>query len=83
MSTVEGFDLHVYCDALDCTARDGFSGRDRADAVRRAKRSGWHISNKASANAVIGGKAAACPKHNPYRVAPQAPAFPSTTRAFE
>lgn len=61
MSTVEGFDLHVYCDGRDaagkpCIARDEYAGVDRGDAVRNARSAGWLISSKpAPSDAAIGG----------------------------
>ena len=47
-----GYLLHLYCDTDGCDApvrhgiRSEFSGRDKGDCVRQAKRVGWHVGYK-------------------------------------
>jgi hypothetical protein len=61
MSTVEGFDLHVYCDTPSCRASDAFGGHDKREAFARAKASGRRMSRKdAPEGSVAGGRAALC-----------------------
>jgi len=49
---VGGYVLHLYCDTEGCDAVERhriqmeFGGHDRADAVREAKRKGWHVGWK-------------------------------------
>ena len=65
MSTVEGYDLHVYCDEPDCRNRGQFSGYTKTSAYRDAKEHGWRIHSTVNApeGSMAGGKLAYCPNH--------------------
>ena len=49
---VGGYLLHLYCDGENCDAVERhriqmeFGGRDKAAAVKEAKRRGWHVGYK-------------------------------------
>lgn len=64
MATVEGYDLHLYCDHKGCGSREEVYGVDKADAYRNAREMGWHIGRKDSQLQTIGGKFALCPVHS-------------------
>jgi len=64
MSTVGGYELHVYCDAPDCDERGQFAAVNYGDCVAQARAQGWKISSKeAPPDSVAGGKAALCKTH--------------------
>lgn len=77
MSTVEGWELHLYCDHPGCRADAQFGGLNRADALDQARRRGWTINLKLRApnGSAAGGNLAHCPTHsgkkpNPKPLAP-------------
>lgn len=63
MSTVEGYELHVYCDK--CNACDKYAGSTRGRCYRDARDAGWKISNRAAPRgSKCGGRAALCSAHS-------------------
>jgi hypothetical protein len=72
MATVEGYELHVYCDVAECRGCEEFGGVSRADCLDQARRLGWVIGPKrAPAGAIAGGLAARCPTHSGKRPNPR------------
>lgn len=49
MGYIGGYDLHLYCDAKNCTMphnlQNQFSGHSKATCSKSAKLAGWKISN--------------------------------------
>lgn len=72
MSTVECYDLHIYCDHPDCDegtqmqpwgpAFGQFTGHDQAQAYASARLAGWVINIKREGE-LHGGAYARCPVH--------------------